>query len=453
MKKILIALLLPCALLAQTNIYRSIQPGITAAIGTGSGTLTISGTTATFSEAQPDSVGVGDAIQYDSDTNGIIDAICFIHGRTSSTVYTVASAAGGTPTAVSGDSDWDIFRAYTSAQNVDTGTENTGIDATVRGFDSGNRNIITANEIWNVACYPGTDGAFQFDGWTTSPTNYFLMFTPFLPEHVGRSMRHEGVFWDSQCYRIHSTSTYGIRLTSTAGSSYGFKLDGLQISFNASAGFTVDFEAFETNAKLWMSNCLIQRSATVSTSAAIRLNNDADRTGYIWNNIILGERQITGIDLQANGGITYIYNNTIVNCTIGIARNATGNTTNVTNNIVQATTCFSGTFVTGNYNLSSDGSAPGANSILSTSLTFENSGSQDYHLTSADAAIAVGTDLSGDANLSFTTDIDNETRSAWNIGADEFSSIPAETPRRKRKPIWWSEYHEKDFIDWLLALR
>lgn len=65
-------------------------------------------------------------------------------------------------------------------------------------------------------------------------------------------------------------------------------------------------------------------------------------------------------------------------------------------------------------------SAPGANSVLNTTLTYENSGNQDYHLTSDDAVIAVGTDLSGDANLSFTTDIDGETRSAWNVGADEW---------------------------------
>lgn len=423
MKKLLVIFLLPVGLFAQTQIYRSVQPGVTAAIGTSTGTLTISGSTATFSVAQPDSVGVGDAIQYDSDGNSTIDAICFISGRTSATVYTVQNSTGGTPTAVTGDTDWSIFRAYTSAQNVDSGTENTGIDVNVRNFDAGNRNLITANERWHVAAYPGIDGSFQFDGWTTSPTNYFMLYTPYLPTEVGASMRHNGVFWDSHAYRIHSVSTYGIRLTLAAGSTYGFKLDGLQISFSAASGFTVDFQDVGTNAKIWLSNCLVQRSATVSVSAAVRLNNDADRTAYIWNNIILGANQITGIDLQDNGGICYLYNNTIVNCTIGIKRTATGNTTNVTNNITQATTCFSGTFATGNYNLSSDATAPGANSVLNTTLMFENSGSQDFHLESGDASIAIGTNLSGDANLPFSTDIDGDTRTTWNMGADEFQSL------------------------------
>lgn len=223
MRKFILILLLPLSLAAQTPIYRSVQPGVTTAIGTGPGTLTISGSTATFSVSQPDSIGVGDAIQYDSDGNSSIDAIAFIHGRTSSTVYTVASAAGGTPTAVTGDEDWSIFRAYTSAQNMDDGTENTGIDDAIENFDGGNRNTITATEIWHIAMYPGTDGSWQHAGWTTSPTYYVEAFTPYLPSHVGRSMRHEGVFWDSDCYRIHSTSTYGIRLTGTSGSSYGFE--------------------------------------------------------------------------------------------------------------------------------------------------------------------------------------------------------------------------------------
>ena len=45
---------------AQTQIYRSVQIGKTAAIATSAlGSLTISGSTATFSAAMPDTLGVG----------------------------------------------------------------------------------------------------------------------------------------------------------------------------------------------------------------------------------------------------------------------------------------------------------------------------------------------------------------------------------------------------------
>ena len=47
--------------------------------------MTISGSTATFESGLYDNIGVGDAIEYDSDGNDSIDAIVFIHGRTSAT--------------------------------------------------------------------------------------------------------------------------------------------------------------------------------------------------------------------------------------------------------------------------------------------------------------------------------------------------------------------------------
>jgi len=63
-----------------TPLYRSVGATITAlASGAGNG-LVISGSTALFDSSLPDNVGVGDAIQYDSDNNGSIDAIAFIHG-------------------------------------------------------------------------------------------------------------------------------------------------------------------------------------------------------------------------------------------------------------------------------------------------------------------------------------------------------------------------------------
>ena len=56
-----------------------------------------SGSTATFASALPNNIGVGDVIQYDSDNNGSIDALAFIHGRTNSQTYTVTSRNGADP--------------------------------------------------------------------------------------------------------------------------------------------------------------------------------------------------------------------------------------------------------------------------------------------------------------------------------------------------------------------
>src|SRR5262245_63896515 len=131
-KTVLLWLFYFSPLLAQTSIYRSVQ-NKTSAIQAGSGiNLTISSGTATFASAMPDSIGVGDAIQYDDDSDGDIDAndsICFIHGRTSSTVFMVKNAAGSNPTDVTNDQDWSIFRAYLNITNCENRTENTGIDS------------------------------------------------------------------------------------------------------------------------------------------------------------------------------------------------------------------------------------------------------------------------------------------------------------------------------------
>lgn len=404
---------------AQTPIYRSVQPGVTAAIGTGTGTLTISGSIATFSVSQPDSVGVGDAIQYDSDGNGSIDAICFIHGRTSGMEYTVKNAAGAAPTAVTGDEDWDIFRAYTSWANMEAGTENTGIDDSVEGFDTGNRNIVTATEVWNVAFYPGTDMAqVNWAGWNINATYYVRFFTPYLASEVGRSMRHSGVL-TSKCYKIQNAASVFLDGTNIS-SVVGFRFEGLQIEKLNGAGSAINIRSGFTTGEVRISNCIIKIGThTTNTIEGINIGQGT-RTVKIWNNILYSGNVVDVIDISGFGGNHYIFGNTIITPYRGIVQASV--TVVAKNNIVQASNDgFVGSFSSSDYNLSSLASdAPGGNSINSTSLTFENAAGNDYHLTSADAEIAVGTDLSGDANLPFSTDIDGDTRTTWNMGADEF---------------------------------
>src|SRR3989344_2566159 len=64
-----------------------------------------------------------------------------------------------------------------------------------------------------------------------------------------------------------------------------------------------------------------------------------------------------------------------------------------------------------NYNISSDTTAPGANSKKSTTVSFIDSANKDFRLASSDtAAKNAGADLSGDANLAVTTDIAGNLR-------------------------------------------
>lgn len=421
----------------QTAIYRSLQPNVTAAIGTSTGTLTISGSTATFSMAQPDSVGVGDAIQYDSDGNSTIDAICFIHERTSSTVYIVKNATGGTPVAVTGDEDWDIYRAYTSWANWESGIENTGIATTVRSFDTGDRNIVTAGEIWNVAFYPGLDQTHvSANGWTTSTTYYIRFFTPYLESDVGKNMRHSGT-WTSKSYRIVPNMNTEACYHEIGSAQGNVRFEGLQFQApvgNLSQGALL-LNSGAINPNRIIDQCLIRGHNEITSATrfnGITASNGGSSTSVVVRNSVIYD--FTSIYTSVDCGIEYIgggwsfsLNNTIIDCAIGIRVYTSGSDHRAINTIVQGAVdgfvlASSGTWHSdSNYNISNVmGDAPGANSLQAT-LTFKNFAGDDFHL-SADDTLYIGRDLSGYTYWPFSVDIDREVRTVWNIGADEYSN-------------------------------
>jgi len=89
------------------NVYYSVGQ-TNNNLGVGS-SVTVSGTTATFTVAQTGNIGVGDVITYDTDSKK-----CYITGKTSATQWSCLSATGGTPTAAVGVGVSSIQRAFTS---------------------------------------------------------------------------------------------------------------------------------------------------------------------------------------------------------------------------------------------------------------------------------------------------------------------------------------------------
>ena len=141
--------------------------------------------------------------------------------------------------------------------------------------------------------------------------------------------------------------------------------------------------------------------------------SDAADNAYVWNNIIYGFTPRYGI-WQHQSCLTWCYNNTVLNCSVGI-RNSAGATGSIVaiNNIVQdCNTSFTGTSATSNYNLSDTGTATGGiNDVTGVTINFANPSDVDYHLSSVDIeAIGAGFDLSDDAVIPFNTDIDGDTR-------------------------------------------
>jgi hypothetical protein len=407
--------------------------------------LTISGSTATFDFGLPDNIGVGDVIQYDSDNNGTIDALAFIHGRTSSTVYTVKNKNGADPTATQAkDNDWAIYRAYTSLADWESQTENPNITEPVENDVNPSTDLVTAGTQLNVACYGGgvdQSTAVLIDGWTTGDNNYIKIYTPVSSSEVGVSQRHSGK-WDDSKYRLVPNGTgWGVVIgsnvtTPSAGTGYVW-IDGLQIHLatpNGDGNSALRINQ-DTVANHRMSNNILRGPASGTTymiyGVSLR-NGAAGSIARVWNNIIYDFFDNTntrgpGIISDDADFTSYVYNNTIYSCYTGM--NPAAGTFLAKNNIVYNN---SNNYSAGTYdpsstnNLSgpgSDAQMPPAGARNGVTVTFvDPSGSpRDLHLASSDTgAKDYGVDLSSDPNLAISTDIEGQFRfGTWDIGADE----------------------------------
>ena len=417
-----------------TQIYRSVGPGSTTALATsGSNTMTINGSTVAFNSGLPDNVGVGDVIQYDDGGSATPDSLAFISGRISSTHYTVTDITGDVANFTSANTNWSLFRAYTSLANAEKGVENTGIDSTLRNFDDWTaggdattddvgKDIASSSEIWNIACYgDATDStAVTVDGWTTTATNYIKIYTPYLSSEVGVSQRHEGV-WDEGKYHIITTAG----LNNISIQEDFVRIFGIQ-SYQNGFGSTFAFEVINISAN---NDIRIAYCIGRNKGATVINIDDADSNLKIWNNILYDASSdwASGISF-VSANKAYVYNNTIYNSSIAIR--IIGGTiiakNNIAQNCINVNGCFSGTFDTSSdYNISDiSGDAP--NDTFGgghTTVNFLDEANNNFHLAVSDtSAWNAGTDLSADANLSFTDDIDGEARpggASWDIGADE----------------------------------
>ncbi|MEK7184568.1 MAG: fibronectin type III domain-containing protein, partial [Patescibacteria group bacterium] len=441
---------------AATSIYRSLSPTATSAVATttASGfTLSISASTATFSGAQPNNVGIGDAIQYDSDNNGSIDAIAFIHSRTSSTVYTVKSASGGTPTATSADdTDWSVFRAYISMSNAETGTENTGINSGVRNFDtwSSGRNLVSSDEQWNIAAYGGSAETtlVTIAGWTTDSTHYLRIFTPVSTAEVGASQRHSGA-WDDTKYNFTPAAfTTNTQIISIAADIAYIRLEGLQFKLSTNSTQAATAISFGTNSlssDVRLSNNIIiagTLSGSPTNVTALNVSSSATSTLSIFNNLfydftvnsvgqIVSSVPGTGFAHTIN-----FYNNTIYNSRIGFTINARTVIKAINNLFSSVTTVASGTFIAGtDYNATNNSSigytvtgSGNTHDRVSQTFVFSDESSDNFHLAVSDSA-AKARGLSDPGAGLFSDDIDGATRSgSWDIGADENDTVDSDAP-------------------------
>lgn len=457
---------LPSVVLSQTVIYRSVQINKTSALATGSGNnLTISGTTATFANPLPDSIGVGDCIQYDDDNDGDIDAndsVCFIHGRTSSTVFTVANAAGGTPTATAAaDQDWAIFRSYINFNLNEAGTENTGIDVDVSNFDAGSRNIVTANEQWHFACYRGQmGGGMDFDTWTTgtrtsNTNNYVRYYAPYLTSEVGVTQRHTGKYVNDNVAACVAGAA-AASITFGNGSTRVI-IEGLIIKVQTTgAQIGLLFDGTTATSMQEIKDCIIFGQSAGTGVYGIN---------YFWNaggvDVIKISNTVfydllgsfgAGCNMGAASDTMYVYN-----CTFS---DMTNYCLNISSGFVVGKNIISQNGGVGAFsvspltrpenNASDDASAQGTNSRINQTFTFTNEAGNDFSLTTEDVgARNFGKDVSADAFLAVTTDNKNASRpsgGAFDIGAFETIETSEVETSEVRRWIVQSLFPEMNLI-------
>jgi hypothetical protein len=254
---------------------------------------------------------VGDVIQYDSNGDDSIDALAFIHGRTDSQTYTVKDKDGNTPTAVAGDNDWAIYRAYTSLNNWETQNENLNITYSPSTDVNPSTDLVTADTVMMVACYgDGEDTtAVSIDGWTTDSDNTIKIYTPTSTSEVGTSQRHSG-------YVAASPSYYRIRVAIPIPTDEVIEvkefvtIEGLVVRLDNTStsdeGIRIDADNIEVTIK----DCIIWTSQDISNQDGIYGYHQTGYTVNIENTIIYGFYR-AGIHCQIfqdMGGVTSTWN-------------------------------------------------------------------------------------------------------------------------------------------------
>ena len=262
----------------------------------------------------------------------------------------------------------------------------------------------------------------NINGWTTNVTHYIKIYTT-------PSARHHGK-WDDTKYRLIALKPLTVLENYT-------QVEGLQVGVDTTTNYS-DWaigSSYENNIGQIYDKLIIKKyGGTYTAFRAFRLSDYT--SAVIRNSIIYGFKgeNYGAIDLGLDSSTHYltIQNTTIYNSVVGIKRVGGGYTKlqNVisVNNSTADFNINSGSWnVESNHNLSSDATAPGANSKTNQTISFVSTtpGSEDFHLSPSDtSAKDEGIDLSSDTNLAFTTDIDGQTRTApWDIGADEYIGV------------------------------
>ena len=274
--------------------------------------------------------------------------------------------------------------------------------------------------ILTIECYAMSDTTKPSTGtgYTTSSSYYINITVPSAERHDGK--------WNTNKYRLE-LSDWDSGLQNSANYTV---VDGLQISMSHTlgAGYCISCPAEYITVK----NCLLTRTATANRSSGV----NAAKNLTLINTILWRHTSGVSVSWTADGdNVSYIYNCTISDCTqYGIITDVGTHT--VTNCAVFNTNndfANNNGTLTISYCASDDGDgtnavniSPGATEADDWADAFVDYANGDFHVKDTNSVLYnAATDLSG----TFTNDIDGDTRSQWDIGADEYVAAATGSPR------------------------
>ena len=254
-------------------------------------------------------------------------------------------------------------------------------------------NTIQKGETYNDSTF--TAGVI-IDGSTTDSTHYMWLTVASGERHNGTAGTGVVINMSSDGYPVRIRDPYTLvewlEVTNWSSVTSGYR------------GIYINVGSFST-----VRNNLVHDSTQIDNDGI----NDITGNNEVYNNIIYN---ITGDGFSAGADTTKVYNNTIYNVSVyGIANGDSRN-----NLIIGSGTAdYKSTGANSNYNISSDATAPGTNSItnITAASLFQNVGDNNFHILRGARAVDAGTDLSA----TFQGDIDSSSprHGTWDIGADE----------------------------------
>ncbi|MBW2699558.1 MAG: right-handed parallel beta-helix repeat-containing protein [Deltaproteobacteria bacterium] len=408
--------------------------------------LSISELISTFDQDLPPNVGVGDALQYDSNGDGSIDAIAFIRWCHDSRTFVVRAADDGPPLEANPTATWSLCRAYISLYDAQAGIENNHcIPDNISDFDtwSNGTDLLALDQTWNIACYadaphPIEDSApLEFEYWTGDEEHYLRIFTPALPSEVGQSQRHSGR-WDPSAFWVFGDGladmdSYSEPLVSVT-SPY-VRIEGLQCQENDAACISVSGPGTASDIRI---SANIVRGGDADRGIGIIVRSPDTKT-RIWNNLIYNTSRSAGDGIWLRmGARAIVYNNTVYNSHRGIYVWSYDASTMILKNNLILGNVFGGDsgawdiasvdpgFELGSTNnCTSDDS--GGNLGLSNSQidiapaeVFVDADNGDFRQLPTSPCLNMGADLSEDPLLVPTTDLIGAPRpgsDGWDVGA------------------------------------